>query len=87
MAFGILSTAEREAVGTAPTRAQANTKGSDFCVGDIVQGFGLHNAGRYYTVKAIGTRNAARVELVRHLDGHRFWAFASSYRFIGQMGD
>ena len=45
--------------------------GNGLAVGQVLQGFGLHNAGRYYTVEKIG--RTGRVKLHRHLDGRRFW--------------
>ncbi len=51
------------------------------CVGDVVQATGLRNAGRHYTVLAIG-RTQGRVQLHAHLSGAKFWTFDKGYRFI-----
>lgn len=48
-------------------------------VGDVLKGFGLHNAGRYYTVRAL-SRTTGRVQLEEHLTGRVFWTFCRYYR-------
>ena len=55
--------------------------GNGYQVGSTLQGFGLSNAGRYYTVIAIG-RSAGRVHLEEHLTGRKFWTFMRYYRVI-----
>jgi hypothetical protein len=42
-------------------------------VGATLQGFGLNNAGRFYTVKQLGKGDRIRVE--RHIDGKDYWVF------------
>jgi hypothetical protein len=49
-------------------------------VGEVVKGFGLHNAGRYYTVLAVSSATRGRVRLQEHLTGREFWTFDKWYR-------
>jgi hypothetical protein len=50
-----------------------------FSVGDVVQGFGLHNAGRFATVKKLSnTRGRALLEM--HLDGRQVWVWLKFWR-------
>ncbi len=51
---------------------------NQFSVGDTLQGFGLTNAGRFATVKAIG--KGGRIQIERHLDGKVFWTFPTYWR-------
>lgn len=50
-------------------------------VGSTVKGFGLHNAGRHYTVRAIG-KSRGRVQLEENLTGRVFWTFITYYRVV-----
>jgi len=50
-----------------------------FSVGEVVQGFGLSNAGRFATVKAVG-KTAGRVQLELHLTGRVFWTWTKFWR-------
>lgn len=53
-------------------------KGNGFEVGQTVKGFGLHNAGRCYTVKTIG-----RVKLtLEDITGRIFTAAPTYYRIV-----
>ena len=58
-----------------------DTLGNGVQVGTVLQGFGLNNAGRYYTVLTIG-KTRGRVSLERHLDGKVFWTYLNSYGVI-----
>lgn len=49
-------------------------------VGDVLQGFGLSNAGRYFTVLSVGKSGRARLQ--RHIDGKTFWTFLRYYRVV-----
>lgn len=61
------------------TRKQIyDVAGNGIVVGATLQGFGLSNAGRFYTVQAIG--GSGRVRLVEHLTGRDFWTFTRYYR-------
>ena len=48
-------------------------------VGDVLQGYGLSNAGRWATIKAIG-KTARRVLICRHLDNKEYWTFTTYWR-------
>jgi hypothetical protein len=50
-------------------------------IGSVWQGYGIHNAGRYITVIAIGKTNG-KVKVERHIDGKRFWTFLGWYRRV-----
>jgi hypothetical protein len=47
-------------------------------VGQVIRGFGLHNAGHHYTVLQVG-RTRGRVYLEEHLTGRKFWTFTYWY--------
>lgn len=47
--------------------------------GDVLQGYGLANAGRYITIVEVG-KTAGRALVERHIDGKRFWTFLRYYR-------
>lgn len=66
---------------TSPTDATMNDRPA-YTGGEVLQGFGLHNAGRFYTV--VGTRPHARrpYKLERHLDGKCFWTDARFTREV-----
>jgi hypothetical protein len=44
-------------------------------VGNVLKGFGLNNAGRYYSVLAISPKTAGRIRVQRHIDGKDYWVF------------
>ena len=50
-----------------------------FSVGDVIQGYGLNNAGRFYTVKDLG-RSSGRIYIEEHLTGREFWTSDIYYR-------
>ena len=54
--------------------------GDAYKVGSVLKGFGLNNAGRIYTVLALGTRR--RVKIQAHLTGRTFWTFDHFYRVL-----
>ena len=54
-------------------------KGNGFEVGQTVKGFGLHNAGHCYTVKAIGR---VKLQLEENLTGRIFTAAPTYYRIV-----
>jgi len=41
--------------------------------GSTLQGYGLNNAGLYYTILDIG--QSGRVRVKRHIDGKEYWVF------------
>jgi hypothetical protein len=47
--------------------------GNGLEVGATLQGFGLNNAGRYYTVLGIG--KGGRIRVQRHIDSKDYWVF------------
>ena len=47
--------------------------GSTVNVGNVLKGFGLNNAGRYYSVIAVG--KSGRVRVQRHVDNKEYWVF------------
>lgn len=53
--------------------------GNGIVAGAVVQGFGLHNAGRHYTVRAI---KGQRIQLEPHLGGKAFWTKPDWYRVV-----
>ena len=55
--------------------------GNGYAVGSVLSGVGLSNAGRSYTVLAVGSTRG-RVRLEEHLTGRTFWTFISSYRVV-----
>ena len=55
--------------------------GESYQVGSVLQGTGLTNAGRHYTIKHIG-RIAGRVCLVEHLTERTFWTYIRHYRLM-----
>jgi len=58
--------------------------GNGYSVGSVMQGFGLHNAGRYYTVRALG-KTSGRIYLEEHRTQRHFWTFDRWYR-VSQEG-
>lgn len=44
-----------------------------FSVGDVLQGYGLHNAGRFYTVVHIpASGKEGRITVEEHITGRKF---------------
>ncbi len=57
-----------------------DASGNGFAVGCVVQGFGLHNAGRYCTVKAISSKGILTLE--SHLTNGTFKDINTYWRVI-----
>ena len=53
-----------------------DTLGNSIEKGVTLQGYGLNNAGRYYTVLDIG--QSGRVRVKRHIDGKEYWVFLNA---------
>lgn len=54
-------------------------RGAEVQRGDVLQGYGLQNAGRFATIELVG-RTARRVFLRRHLDNKAYWTFTTYWR-------
>ena len=59
----------------------------DFDKGNVLVGFGLANAGRYYTVEGVSSSTSYRVQLREHLTERLFWTFAGMERGYYRLDD
>lgn len=63
-------------------RALYDTLGNGVSEGTVVQGFGLRNAGRYYTVLRVSETTRGRILLEEHLTRKKTWTFLTYYRAV-----